>query len=48
MTVREGHFVPNEEVDRLEWLAPATAARRLTYDHDVAVLDALEPRTSPR
>ena len=48
MTVREGHFVPNDEVDRLEWLAPADAARRLTYDHDVAVLDALEPGTSPR
>lgn len=40
MTVREGTFAANDEVDVLEWLAPSEAAARLTYDHDVDVLDA--------
>lgn len=32
-------FAPNEEVDALEWLPVAEARDRLTYDHDVHVLD---------
>lgn len=40
MTVRTGDFAPNDEVDALEWLAPAEVAARLTYGHDVDVLDA--------
>jgi 8-oxo-(d)GTP phosphatase len=31
-------FVPNHEVDRLDWVALSQAARRLSYDHDVALL----------
>jgi len=35
----EGRFRPGTEVDRLEWLAPAEALRRLTADRDRAVVD---------
>jgi len=31
-------FVPNAEVDRLEWLTPDEAAQRLSYPHDAEVL----------
>lgn len=41
MTVRKGDFIPNDEVDRLEWMRAALAGERLTYDHDVDVLSAL-------
>jgi 8-oxo-(d)GTP phosphatase len=34
-------FVPNEEVDRLEWLPPPEARSRLTYAHDARLLDLL-------
>ena len=37
-----GTFRPNAEVDRIEWLSLADAARRLSYPHDVAVLDGLD------
>lgn len=40
MTVAEGDFCVNDEVDRLEWLDLGEARRRLTYDHDQDVLDA--------
>ena len=40
MTVRSGAFEPNDEVDVLDWLPPAEVAARLTYDHDLDVLDA--------
>jgi 8-oxo-dGTP diphosphatase len=39
MTPVDGTFVPNEEVDRVEWLAPEDARRTLTYEHDRLVLD---------
>lgn len=41
----EGKFTANREVDRLEWLSPAAARTRMTYDFDRAVLDTflLEP-----
>jgi 8-oxo-dGTP diphosphatase len=35
---RDG-FVPGDEVDRLEWLALPAARERLTYPHDLQVLD---------
>jgi 8-oxo-dGTP pyrophosphatase MutT (NUDIX family)/phosphohistidine phosphatase SixA len=31
-------FVPNHEVDRLDWVALSQADGRLSYDHDVALL----------
>lgn len=40
MEVVRGEFAPNVEVDLLEWLPPADAARRLTYEHDAGVLAA--------
>jgi 8-oxo-dGTP diphosphatase len=33
-------FEPNHEVDRVSWLPVRAAAGRLTYQHDVAVLQA--------
>ncbi|MEO3766928.1 NUDIX hydrolase [Streptomyces sp. B5E4] len=36
-----GVFVPNHEVDRVVWLPPAAARRKLTYGHDRALVDAL-------
>jgi 8-oxo-dGTP pyrophosphatase MutT (NUDIX family)/phosphohistidine phosphatase SixA len=35
-----GHFEPNHEVDRLAWLSPAEARRRLSRPLDVTVLNA--------
>ena len=34
-------FAPNDEVDEVRWVAPAEAARMLTYDHDRAVVEHL-------
>ncbi|MET3803840.1 8-oxo-dGTP diphosphatase [Nakamurella sp. UYEF19] len=34
-----GAFVPNKEVDRLEWLSLSAARAKMTYDFDKAVLD---------
>ncbi|GLW49840.1 DNA mismatch repair protein MutT [Streptomyces sp. NBRC 14336] len=36
-----GTFVPNSEVDRIAWLSPAEARRRLTQPRDRALLDEL-------
>ena len=36
-----GAFAPNQEVSRLEWLAPAEAGERLTYRRDAALVPAL-------
>jgi 8-oxo-dGTP diphosphatase len=36
-----GEFTPSDEVDEIAWLVPADAARRLTFDHDRAVLARL-------
>jgi 8-oxo-(d)GTP phosphatase len=35
---RAAEFVPNSEVDRLEWVALAAAGRRLSYRHDAQLL----------
>jgi 8-oxo-dGTP diphosphatase len=35
-----GDFVPNHEVDEIEWLGIASAHQRLTYDVDRAVLES--------
>ncbi|ALG15552.1 NUDIX hydrolase [Kibdelosporangium phytohabitans] len=45
----DGAFEPNDEVDRMRWLAPARAREILTYPQDVAVLDEfvrLPPQTT--
>ncbi|MGK5637376.1 NUDIX hydrolase [Streptomyces sp. URMC 126] len=36
-----GTFVPNREVDRLAWLSPEEARRRLTHERDRGLVDAL-------
>ena len=38
MTVENGSFVPNKEVDKAKWLDPDAAAERLTYARDRALL----------
>lgn len=38
MKVRGGAFVPNDEVDALEWLPLAEASARLDYEHDRRLL----------
>ncbi|RNL83896.1 NUDIX hydrolase [Halostreptopolyspora alba] len=37
----DSSFAPNDEVDAVEWLPLPTARARLTYQHDVEVLDSL-------
>jgi 8-oxo-dGTP diphosphatase len=40
VTADEG-FVPNEEVDEVRWVDPATAASLLSYEHDRLLVAAL-------
>jgi 8-oxo-dGTP diphosphatase len=42
MRVVDGHFVPNREVDEVEWLSPSAAQARLTYEHDRELANHLE------
>ncbi len=44
MTVSDGTFEANDEVDRAKWLAVPEAEALLTYDHDRPVLAALTER----
>jgi ADP-ribose pyrophosphatase YjhB (NUDIX family)/phosphohistidine phosphatase SixA len=41
MEPEEGEFVPNDEVDRAEWATLRSALERLSYDHDVAIVEEL-------
>ena len=41
MTVDSGSPAANNEVDQAEWVPLAEAARRISYQRDVGVLDAL-------
>lgn len=47
MTVRDGAFRPNEEVDEVRWVPLVAAGRQLSYVGDRAILDALEPALRP-
>lgn len=40
MTVVGGSFVENEEVDRVTWARLDQVGRRLSYEHDVLVLES--------
>lgn len=40
--VTEGHFIDNDEVDELDWVSPAEARERVSYDADREVLTAAE------
>ena len=41
MRVTSGEFAANREVSELEWLEPATAAERLSFDRDREILNRL-------
>jgi 8-oxo-(d)GTP phosphatase len=43
MTVRDGTFQPNSEVDEVRWVPLSSVARELSYPGDRAILDAIEP-----
>lgn len=43
MTVLDGAFTPNDEVDELRWVEPDRAARLLTYGHDRDLVQSLAP-----
>ena len=43
MTVRDGTFQPNSEVDEVRWVPLSSAARELSFPGDRAILDAIEP-----
>ncbi|RLV54899.1 NUDIX hydrolase [Aeromicrobium phragmitis] len=38
----ESEFTPSKEIDKTAWLGLRAARKRLTYDHDIALLDQLE------
>jgi 8-oxo-dGTP pyrophosphatase MutT (NUDIX family) len=40
MRILSGKFKSNSEVDEVTWLDVANARERLSYDHDIGVLDA--------
>ena len=44
MTVTGGSFVANHETDEVRWLPVGDARARLTYDHDIDVLDSFVER----
>ncbi len=39
----DGEFTPNAEVDEIRWLSVSQALKRLSYDHDRPVVEALQP-----
>ena len=41
MTILDGEFVPNAEVDEVRWLAPSEACVVLTYEQDRTILNQL-------
>ncbi len=41
MTILDGAFEPNDEVDELRWLSPRDALELLSYDHDRSLVEAL-------
>jgi 8-oxo-dGTP diphosphatase len=47
MTVREGDFAPNDEVDEIRWLPIREAGRRLSYPGDRTILETLLPALRP-
>lgn len=37
-------FVPNDEIDALEWVSLSKARKRLSYPHDISIIDTFEER----
>lgn len=46
MTVVDGSFVPNDEVQAVGWFDLASARGALTYHHDVVLVDEIEAAIS--
>lgn len=44
----ETQFQPNREVDRLRWLAPREARKKLSYEHDRRLLESFEDLTAQK
>jgi 8-oxo-dGTP diphosphatase len=44
MSVVDGQFTPNREVDKIKWVPIGKAAKRLTYPGDAQMLDSLGKR----
>ncbi|WP_293783453.1 NUDIX hydrolase [uncultured Aeromicrobium sp.] len=42
----ESQFTPSKEIDKVAWLGLRAARKRLSYDHDVALLDHVEDLVS--
>lgn len=42
MEAVDGEFDPNDEVDEVRWLDPATAATLLTYEHDRGLAELVD------
>lgn len=42
MRVVDGDFEANREVDQIEWMTPASAQERLTYEHDRELTNHLD------
>ncbi len=42
MSVVDGEFMPNDEVDEVAWLSPAKARQLLTFERDREILDLLD------
>jgi 8-oxo-dGTP diphosphatase len=42
MRPEEGEFEPTDEVDEIDWLSPADATERLTYEHDRRLVQEAE------
>ena len=43
MVAVAGDFEPNDEVDELRWVTPDRARRLLSYPHDRALVQSLQP-----
>ncbi|MDQ1556695.1 MAG: 8-oxo-(d)GTP phosphatase [Actinomycetota bacterium] len=43
-TLEASRFTPNDEIDALEWVSLAKARKRLSYPHDIEVVDAFAER----
>ena len=43
MEILSGTFEPNDEVDSVGWFSIAAAAQLLSYERDIALLDAISP-----
>ena len=44
MEVESGEFTPNNEVSELEWLTAEEARKRLSYERDVELVEAVGGR----